>query len=97
MALPLDNGHLTKDIASIYYNLNDQGGYTTSPYVLLKRAKEKGLNVDINFIKQWMEQQTTHTRHKRPKRTFKRRKILTLRPDRLWGADLVCKAGNARM
>ena len=89
MAQPLDNGNLTKNIAEIYYNLNDQAGYTTSPYELLKRAKEKGLKVDIKFIKQWLEQQTTHTRHKWPKRTFKRRKILTLRPDSLWGADLV--------
>ena len=89
MASPLDNGDLTKEIAAIYYDLNDQAGYTTSPYVLLKRAKEKGLKVDIKFINRWLEQQRSHTRHKRPKRTFKRRKILTLRPDRTWGADLV--------
>ena len=87
--LPSDNGNLTKEIASIYYDLNDRAGYTTSPYVLLKRAKEKGLKVNIKIIKEWLEQQTTHTKHKQPKRTFKRRKILTLRPDMLWGADLV--------
>ena len=89
MESPQENGKVTKELASIYYDLADVAGFTTSPRELLKRAKEKGLKVSLKNINSWLEQQLSHSLHKKPNRKFPRRKVLSLRPNYTWVADLV--------
>ena len=84
-----ENGKVTKELASIYYDLTDAGGYTTSPRTLLKRAREKGLKVSLKDVTNWLQYQLVYSRHKQPRRKFPRRKILSLRPNYCWIADLI--------
>ena len=82
------NGRRIDRLSEIYYDLDNVAGFTTSPGVLLKKAREEGLDISLKDIEQFLAGQLAFTRHKQPTRKFPRRKILILRPDDCWACDL---------
>ena len=84
---PKDGNH-TEVLSRLYYRLSDPDSFS-NPSVLLKRAKKEGVDVSMKQVKDWLKQQVSYTRHSRPTYVFPRRKILTLRSDSCWAADLI--------
>ena len=84
---PKDGSH-TEALSRLYYRLSDPDSFS-NPRVLLKRAKQEGVDVSMKQVKDWLKQQVSYTRHSRPTYVFPRRKILTLRSDSCWAADLI--------
>ena len=82
------SGRRTEVLSKIYYDLDNPAGFTTSPKVLLRKAREEGLDVTLKDIEHFLAAQVAFTRHKQPTRKFPRRKILILRPDDCWACDL---------
>ena len=85
--VPKDGNH-TEALSRLYYRLSDPDSFS-NPRVLLNRAKQEGVNVSMRQVKDWLKQQVSYTRHSRPTYVFPRRKILTLRSDSCWAADLI--------
>ena len=84
-----ENGKHTKILGKIYYDLQDPDSYSPSPYVLLKRARKQGASISLKEVKNWLKKQVSHTRHSKPRLQFGRRKVLSLRIDNTWSADLI--------
>ena len=86
----MEAGKFTHEIlGGIYYDLKNPLGYTPSAKDLLKEAKKKGANLTLNDVKLWLRKQIAHTRHATIKNKFPRRKVLVLRIDNTWSADLI--------
>ena len=86
---PLQDGNHTRILSEIYYDLQDPISYSSSPYALLKKAKQKDASITLEQVKKWLRKQVSHTRHTQRSYQFPRRKILSLRIDDTWSGDLI--------
>ena len=73
----------------LYYNLKYDSAFS-SPQILYNKCKSNNLKTcTLANIKQWLEQQNSHTLHKNIYRKFDRRSILVSHIDDTWQIDLV--------
>ena len=76
-------------LSRIYYNLASPTSYS-SARKLLKKLKDDGYaNVKLRHVEAWLRKQLSHTRHFRPRYVFPRRKLLFLRQNDTFAADLI--------
>ena len=82
------NGAFTDALKRLYYTLEEPSSYS-SPRRLYQAAKMEGLSITLKQVKDWLKKQVAYTRHKKYRLSFPRRKVLTLRIDFCWSADLI--------
>ena len=82
------DGTFTDTLKRLYYSLEEPSSYS-SARILHQAAKKQGLTITLDQVKSWLRKQVTYTRHKKYRLTFPRRKVLTLRIDYCWSADLI--------
>ena len=90
MTVPSDIGTTLIDslLSRLYYGSKEASSFSSARRLFL-RAKRENANVTQKSVDDWLKKQQTYTRHKRPRHTFPRRKVLTLRIDECWAADLI--------
>ena len=90
MTVPSDIGTTSIDslLSRLYYGSKEASSFSSARRLFL-RAKSENANVTQKYVNDWLKKQQTYTRHKRPRHTFPRRKVLTLRIDECWAADLI--------
>ena len=79
------NGNL---LNKLYYEGGKPGSYATEER-LWREAKKYAPKITKREVREYLAKQYVHTRHKRLRKTFPRRKVLTLRIDHTWSADLI--------
>ena len=67
----------------------DEASSFSSANRLFEAAKNEIPDLSFKSVKEWLSKQVAYTRHKKPKLTFPRRKVLSLRIDDTWAADLI--------
>ena len=72
----------------LYYGPGESSSYSSAKR-LYDAAKRENSNVTLKGVKEWLRKQVAYTRHKKPRLTFPRRKVLTLRIDYTWASDLI--------
>lgn len=75
-------------LSRIYYNLSDAAalsGYAQ----LLKEVKRRGLNINKNYVKNWLNKQEVYTLHKQRRVRFPRLKYHSMNIDDVWSIDLM--------
>lgn len=72
----------------IYYNVSDPGGYA-SVLGLYRSARERGLDVTIKNVREYLARQDAYGLHKPARIRFKRNKTISSGVDSLWQADLI--------
>ena len=72
----------------LYYGPGEASGYSSLKR-LYAAAKNENSDVTLKATKEWLRKQVAYTRHKKPRLTFPRRKVLTLRRDYVWASDLI--------
>ena len=72
----------------LYYGPGQSSGYSSARR-LYQAARKENSAITQRQVLEWLKKQVTFTRHKRPRLTFPRRKVLTLRIDECWASDLI--------
>ena len=71
----------------IYYDPSHVAGFSSAPK-LLKAAKKENPRLKLIDAKEYLSRQDVYTKHKRTKYVFPRRKIVRMRVDEIWTADI---------
>ena len=79
--------HINEILQKLYYDFGPAS--YSSAHRLHQEAKKQLTNITLKQVKHWLSGQYAYTRHKKPRWRFPRRKVLTLRQNYLWAADLV--------
>ena len=74
----------------IYYTPGLPSSFS-SPKTLYNEAKKVLPTITMKIVKQFLEKQYVYSRHKKLNWKFPRRKVLSLRIDQTWAADLIGK------
>ena len=87
---PRPTGLTTIDslLRQLYYGPGEASSYS-SVGRLYHAAKKIMPQITQKVVREWLRKQVTYTRHKKPRLTFPRRKVLTLRQDYVWASDLI--------
>ena len=72
----------------LYYGSKEPSSFS-SAHRLFQAARKENEKITMKQVFAWLKKQVTYTRHKRPRLTFPRRKVLTLRIDETWASDLI--------
>ena len=72
----------------LYYGPGEASSFS-SVKRLYEAAKKENSDITLKVVKEWLRKQVAYTRHKKPRLTFPRRKVLTLRQDYIWASDLI--------
>ena len=75
-------------LKSIYYNPSDPGSFGTAEK-LYKAVKRKGLDISLDYVKNWLSGENTYTLHKPARRNFPREHVFVSSPNEQFQADLV--------
>lgn len=79
---------MSEGLANIYFNPQDPGGLG-SHRKLFQRAREIGLKVTPDEVKDWLRKQYVYTLHHPARRNFKRNRVIVTSPHDQIQADLV--------
>ena len=85
---PIGSATIESVLKRIYYGPNQAASYSSAER-LYDAAKSERPDVTRKRVKDWLRKQVAYTRHKKPRLTFPRRKVLTLRQDYIWASDLI--------
>ena len=75
-------------LTRLYYDSKEPSSFSSAQRLHQAALKEKK-SISLKQVKEWLKKQQTYTRHKRPRLTFPRRKVLVLRIDECWASDLI--------
>ena len=75
-------------LREVYYDASHPAGYGSVRDLYLA-ARNKGLSVNINKVKTWLQSQDTYTLHKPARKRFQRNRVIVFAMDSQWEADLV--------
>ena len=74
-------------LQTIYFNPNETGAFA-GPQKVKQILKQKGYNVPMKDIKQWLQDQDAYSLLRQVKYRFRRQRIVTSGLDDMWDADL---------
>ena len=74
---------------SIYYDPSGTQGSFSALGPLYHAAKKRDKSITYKIVQEYLDSITPYVLHKRALRTFKRRSILSLYPNHVWGIDLI--------
>jgi hypothetical protein len=75
-------------LKTLYYDSTNSASFG-GLYKLYKQAKLKYPDITLEYVKNWLIDQTAYTLHKNARRNFKRNKYYVSFIDELWQADLI--------
>lgn len=80
--------HGEEVLKRLYYGPNEASSFSSANR-LFEAAMNEIPDLSFKSVKERLSKQVAYTRHKKPKLTFPRRKVLSLRIDDTWAADLI--------
>ena len=80
--------HGEEVLKRLYYGPDEASSFSSANR-LFEAAKKEIPDLSFKSVREWPSKQVAYTRHKKPKLTFSRRKVLSLRIDETWAADLI--------
>ena len=75
-------------LSKLYYTLGNAESFSSARH-LFDEAKKHISDITRREVDDWLSFQVAHTRHKKPRFTFPRRKVLILRVNSTWANDLI--------
>lgn len=72
----------------IYHDVKDSGGYA-GVLALYRSAREKGLNISLKVVKEYLKRQDAYTLHKPARVHFRRNRTITYGKNELFQGDLI--------